>query len=279
MISTSFEYTRADSVEDALQALNEDTKLLAGGHSLIPALKLRLNRVDTLIDISQIKSLQDISMQGNELVIGAAATHASIANSQEVKTHAPLFAEVGGQIGDVQVRNAGTIGGSVAHADPAADWPAALLAADAKIVVQGSGGTRTLDAKDFFTGIFTTALEEGEIITQIRVDSMQGKKATYQKFAQPASRFALVGCAVVTGIEGGNLTGVRVAYTGVSDTPYCDSGAQGALEGKILNRETIDGAVAALDQSVYVMSDHYAGEAYRKHLAGEMLRRALQSVA
>ena len=276
MISTSFQYKRATSVEDALNALNQDSKILAGGHSLIPALKLRINYTDALIDITKIASLKKISVDGNNLCIGAAATHADIASNSEVKTHAALFAQVAGQIGDVQVRNAGTIGGSIAHADPAADWPAALLAADATVVIQSKSGSRQIAAADFFTGIFSTALTADELITEIRVPSMQVKKSHYEKFAQPASRFALVGCAVVADANGGNI---RIAFTGVSDTPYLDKKAQQSLDGKSLTESTIASAVAAMDTTVYTMSDHYANEKYRSHLAGVMMSRALAAIS
>jgi carbon-monoxide dehydrogenase medium subunit len=182
------------------------------------------------------------------------------------------------QIGDVQVRNAGTIGGSIAHADPAADWPAALLAADATIEIRGSRGTRYIAAADFFTGIYSTDLGSDEIITEIRVPSLHDKKSHYEKFAQPASRFALVGCAVCASITTGRFTGVRVAFTGVSDTPYCDQSAQSALEGKSVSGQTITDAVASLDTSVFIMSDLYASEKYRRHLAGVMLSRALKAI-
>lgn len=217
-------------------------------------------------------------MDGNDLVIGAAVTHASIAENTMIITHAPMLAKVAGQIGDVQVRNAGTIGGSIAHADPAADWPAALLAADATVVVQGKSGSRSIPIGDFFTGIYSTDLGSDEIITEIRLPSMKEMKATYEKFAQPASRFALVGCAVSADNSGGQLSNVRIAFTGVSDTPYLDKSAQSSIEGKALSDTSIADAVANLDDSVYFMGDHYASEEYRKHLAGVMLTRALNAL-
>ncbi len=256
MIPTSFKYKRVYSVSDAISALGGDNKILAGGHSLIPALKLRLNEVDALVDISKIEELKKIQMDGDVLCIGSAATHQQIASDDKVQEHAAIFVQVANSIGDVQVRNAGTIGGSIAHADPAADWPAALLAANATITVRGSGSTRTIASSDFFTGMFSTALEDGELITEIRVPSMKGGKASYQKFAQPASRFALVGCAVVS--DGGDK---RVAYTGLSDTPF------------------LAGNNGAIGDDVYVMSDHYADETYRRHIAGVMLQRALDAIA
>ena len=278
MIPTSFNYTKASSLSDALNALNDDSKILAGGHSLIPALKLRLNETDTLIDISKLSELQGISMDGNDLLIGAGATHAEIASSETVKQHAPLFAMVAAQIGDIQVRNKGTIGGSIAHADPAADWPAALLACEASVEVQSSAGNRSIAASDFFIGIFTTSLQSDEIITGIRVASQAGRMCTYQKFAQPASRFALVGCAVCASGSRDGLSNVRVAFTGVSDTPYRDTSVEAAIEGKGVNQETKDAAANAIDKSIYVMSDHFASEKYRSHLAGVMLGRALEAL-
>lgn len=279
MISTSFDYKRVSSIEEAIQALNDDSKLLGGGHSLIPALKLRLNQTGTLIDIGQIESLQEIAMDGSDLVIGAGSTHAQIAGSEDVRQHAPLLADVAGKIGDVQVRNAGTIGGSIAHADPAADWPAALLAASATVVVQGKNGVRSIAIEDFFTGIYSTDLAADEIITSIRVPNMQNMKAAYEKFAQPASRFALVGCAVAAENDNGKLTKVKIAFTGLSDTPFCDHAAQQAIEGKELSDSNIAKAVSSIDDSVYVMEDHYANEEYRRHLAGVMLSRALKKLA
>ena len=278
MISTSFNYTKANSIEEALNAIDDDSKILAGGHSLIPALKLRLNQTERLIDISTINELKGISFDGNDLVIGAGATHAEIAESDLAREHAALFCIVAGQIGDIQVRNRGTIGGSIAHADPAADWPAALLACDATIEVQSRSGKRSISAADFFIGIFTTALQSDELITGVRVSSKAGHLCAYQKFAQPASRFALVGCAICASGSKDQLSNVRVAFTGVSDTPYRDQSVEAALEGKAITKETRAAAAGALDKSVYVMSDHFASEVYRAHLASVMLTRAMDAL-
>ena len=277
MISTDFTYKRANSVEEALSSLDGDAKLLAGGHSLLPAMKLRLYTADALVDITRIEALRQISLEGSTLSIGACATHQAIADDDLVKEHAALFAMVAGKIGDIQVRNVGTIGGSIAHADPAADWPAALLACDASIVVQGSAGSREIAAADFFTGMYTTALGEKEIITHIKVDSKAGHFCHYEKFVQPASRFALVGCAVCLKLDGAQISHASIAYTGVADHSYLDRSASGALQGKELSRSSIDAAIAARDTSVYVMSDHFASEKYRQHLANVMLDRALSA--
>src|SRR5688572_760349 len=183
MIPAAFEYERVKTVDEAIAALsNSDTKILAGGHSLIPAMKLRLSRPAKLVDIGGITALKDIKEQDGEIVIGAAATHADIMYHNLIRQHLPFFTEGAAQIGDMQVRNYGTIGGSLAHADPAADWPAMILAADAAIEVQSANGRRRIKSTDFFTGLFATALENNEIITAIRIPVPgEGTKSTYQK--------------------------------------------------------------------------------------------------
>jgi len=270
MIPVAFDYQRASSVEEAIAALSGgDGKILAGGHSLIPAMKLRLNQASRLIDITRIQSLKGIKEEDGEIVIGAGTTHADIANDTLIKNKLPFFAEAASMIGDVQVRNHGTIGGSLAHADPAADWPALVLAADAVIKVKGAGGARRIKATDFFTGFFSTALEEGEIITSIRIPvPAEGTKTTYQKFSQPASRFAIVGCAVMrSGAK------INIAFTGVSDTPFRDTAAETVLAGN-----NVDGACSAAAEGVTIMGDHFASEEYRKHLAKVYLKKALHAV-
>ncbi len=279
MIPTNFTYSRAQSIDEAIEALDGDAKLLAGGHSLLPALKLRLNEAGKLIDISRLEGLQKLEMDGENLLIGAGVTHGTIASSDLVKSQVPLFAEVAASIGDIQIRNAGTIGGSLAHADPAADWPAALLACDAKVVVKGKSGERSIAAGDFFEGLFTTALADDELILHVSVPSKKGYRCGYAKFSQPASRFAIVGCAVCFSSENGHMQDVRVAYTGASDMPYRDAKAAAALEGKSLSDSTIKAAVEERDESPFMMSDHFASEEYRRHLTGVMLARALSSAS
>jgi aerobic carbon-monoxide dehydrogenase medium subunit len=271
MISATFEYTKATSVEQAIAALADgDAKILAGGHSLLPAMKLRLNMAGKLVDISKLEALKGVRMEDGEIVIGAGTTHAAISSNSIVKEHLSFFAEGAHHIGDVQVRNHGTIGGSLAHADPSADWPALVLAAGATIEVQGASGKRRITADDFFVGLFTTALAEDEIITAIRVPvPASGSKSTYLKFVQPASRFAIVGCAVMK-LAGG---GIRIAFSGVSDTPFRDAAAEAAY-----NKAGIDDACNAAAENVTIMGDHYASEHYRKHLAKVYLRKALEEV-
>lgn len=278
MIPNSFDYHKAGSVDEALSLLtsNDDAKILAGGHSLIPAMKLRLNQPGTLIDIAKIPELNFIRKEGNELVIGAGVTHHQIATSNLIKDHLNMLAEGAELIGDVQVRNRGTIGGSLAHADPAADWPAMMIATRAVIVLRSKTGSRSVHADYFFTGFFTTALEADEIITEIRIPIPGADTAfSYQKFMQPASRYAIVGCAVMISHENGLCKKASVAFTGVSDMAFRDRNVEAALEGKPFNKENIEAAAKEAAKDVLIMSDHYASEPYRKHLATVFAKRAL----
>lgn len=275
MIPAAFDYQKAKTVDEAIAALSGDVKILAGGHSLIPAMKLRMNRPSKLVDITGLPALKGIREEDGELVIGAAVTYAAIANDKLIRNKLPFFSEATSLIGDVQVRNHGTIGGSLAHADPAADWPALVLAADAAIEVQGSGGKRRIKASDFFTGLFSTALQDKEIITAIRIPvPPEGTKASYQKFSQPASRFAIAGCAVMRFPDGKT----NIAFTGVGENAFRDSNAENAVSGKPLNDDTISAAANAAIGNVTVMGDHFASEEYRKHLAKVYLKKTLEAV-
>ena len=275
MIPAAFDYQKAKTVDEAIAALSGDVKILAGGHSLIPAMKLRMNRPSKLVDITGLTALKGIREEDGEIVIGAAATHADISNDKLIKNKLPFFASAASRIGDIQVRNHGTIGGSLAHADPAADWPAPVLAADAAIEVQGSNGKRRIKAADFFTGLFSTALQDKEIITSIRIPiPAEGTKTSYQKFAQPASRFAIAGCAVMRFPDGKT----NIAFTGVSENAFRDTAAENEVSGKALNDDSISAAVNAAIGHVTVMGDHFASEEYRKHLAKVYLKKTLEAV-
>ena len=282
MIPSEFEYYRAGSVKEALDLLSEkgpDAKILAGGHSLLPAMKLRFNSPSVLIDIGSIPDLSYIREDEGQLAIGAGTTHGDLATSPLIQESIPMLAETAATIGDVQVRNKGTIGGSIAHADPAADWPAALLAADAEIVITGASGSRAVAVADFFKGLFHTDLGESEIITEIRVPRPpENTLSTYLKFEQPASRFAIVGCAAMVTKSNGNYENVRVAFTGVSATPFRDRGVEQALEGKTFDQETLVAACQNAVSDVEVMGDHFASQDYRRHLARVFAKRALVAV-
>ncbi len=276
MIPNKFSYHRPNNVNEAIQLLQthgDDCKILAGGHSLIPVLKLRLNDPAHLVDISGLDELKSINDNEKSITIGACATHGEIAQNAALQQHAPMVAQAAAMIGDIQIRNFGTIGGSIAHADPAADWPAVLLAADADVVIKNANGTREVDIDQFFQGLFMTALQDGEIISAIRIPKTAfNANSTYVKFPQPASRFALVGCAAAVAKDG---SAARVAFNGVSSKPFRDTGIENALKGNALNADTIATATANAADGVSVMSDHFASEKYRRHLAGVYARRAL----
>lgn len=276
MIPTAFDYTKPSTVDEAIAALADgDSKLLAGGYSLIPAMKMRLSQPSKLVDISGIPSLKGIREEDGEIVINAGTTHYEILTNDIIKNRLPFFTQAAGIIGDVQVRNRGTIGGSLAHADPAADWPAPVLAAEAVIDVKGRDGSRSIPATDFFTGLFSTQLLPDEIIVAIRIPVHEGAKSVYLSFEQPASRFAIVGCAVLRKADGR----VNIAFTGVSEAPFRDRAAEAVFDGRNLDEAAIDAAVSAAVGDVDVLSDYFASSEYRRHLAKVYLKRALQAVA
>jgi carbon-monoxide dehydrogenase medium subunit len=281
MYTPNFEYQRASSVAEALSILsqNENAKLLAGGHSLLPALKLRLSEPSLLVDIGHLKELKGISVSDGKLSIGALTTHAEIAASAEVKEHCPALAQACGNVGDPQVRNWGTIGGNLAHADPSADPPTVLLAADATIHVQGPNGTRAISADDFFVDLFTTALDAGEIITRVEIPSAKGSKSNYLKLAHPASRYAVVGVGVVVQMDGGKVASARVAVGGATPKATRCTGAEQALVGSSLDDAALNAAASAIANDIgdNAMSDIYAGAEYRKSVAGSYLKRALKN--
>jgi len=284
MITEKFEYQRASSVDEAIQLLSAnggEAKLLAGGHSLIPAMKLRLNSPARLVDISRIEELRYIRQDGDVIAIGAATTHGDIEHSALIQQAMPLLSEAAGLIGDPAVRNKGTLAGSLAHADPAADWPASMLATHASIVLKGPNGQREVDAEDFFMGFYMTALAEDELITEIRIPvnpEGTGKlHSVYEKFMQPASRFAIVGCAIVMRIDRGpSCTFARVGLTGVSDKAFRDKTVEESLMNNVLSDERINEAASKAAEGVDILSDHFASEAYRKHLAKVYVKRAIK---
>jgi len=267
MIPSKFDYIKASSVSEAISLLDKhgmDAKLMAGGHSLIPAMKLRLNMAEVLIDISGVSGMNEIKDAGDAVVIGANCTHAEILRNPIINKDVNILAQTAAVIGDVQVRNKGTIGGSLAHADPSSDYPATLLACDATIEVEGKSGKRKIAATDFYQGMFTTDLADDEIIVAVHFPKIAN--GNYQKFFQSASRFAVVGVAAVK--DGGK---VRVGITGVSDSPYRATAVEEAYNG-----DAAAAAEHAVD-GVEVMSDHFADVEYRSHLAKVYVRKALEA--
>ena len=283
MIPESFDYQRAGSVREALTLLKqhgENAKVLAGGHSLIPIMKLRLANPGTLIDIGGISELKYINDKGDYLAIGAGTTHLMVETSSLVQQKAPALSQAAGQIGDVQVRNRGTIGGVLAHSDPQADYPGVVLALNATIVAEGSGGERTIEAVDYFTGLWETALGENEILTEVRipVDSANANSC-YLKFPQPASRYPYVGCAVAMDNSGGNCSEVRVGFSGVAESAFRDSGVEDAIRGQALKDETIAAASAKAAEGRTVLSDYFVSEEYRRAMAQVYAKRALTQLS
>ena len=283
MIPESFDYQRANSVSDAISLLQQhggNAKILAGGHSLLPTMKLRLATPETLIDIGGISELKYIEDKGDYLAIGAGTTHWMVESSSVVQQKAPGLSQAAAQIGDVQVRNRGTIGGVLAHSDPQADYPGVVLALDATIVAQGSGGERTIAASDYFTGLWETALGENEILTEIRIPTDSANaNSCYLKFPQPASRYPYVGCAVAISLSGGNCSDVRVGYSGVGECAFRDSGVEESIRGQTLNESSIASASAKAAEGRNVLSDVFVSEEYRRAMAQVYTKRALTQLS
>jgi aerobic carbon-monoxide dehydrogenase medium subunit len=282
MIANNFEYFAPTSIDEALSVLGQhqdDCKILSGGHSLIPVLKLRLAAPAAVIDIGRIAELKTIKIDNGVIFIGANATHAAIAASAEIKQHCPLLAETAAQIGDPQVRNRGTIGGSLTHADPAADWPAAILALNAEIVARSSQGERVIKAGDFFVEVMTSAAEPSEIVTEIRVPvPAQPQAAAYLKVAQSASGFALVGVAVQLKLKNGQCEEVGIGVTGLAPKAFRATTVENTLRGKTLDEATIKAATAQADaEASDALEDIHASGEYRRHLAKVYTQRAVQA--
>ena len=283
MIPESFDYQRAGSVREAITLLKQhgdNAKILAGGHSLVPTMKLRLSTPGTLIDIGGISELKYINDKGDYLAIGAGTTHWVVESSSVVQQKAPALSQAAAQIGDVQVRNRGTIGGVLAHSDPQADYPGVVLALDATIVVQGSGGERTIPVSDYFTGLWETALGENEILTEVRIPTDSANaNSCYLKFPQPASRYPYVGCAVAISTSGGNCSDVRVGYSGVGEIAFRDNGVEDAIRGQALNESSIGAASGKAAEGRNVLSDVFVSEEYRRAMAQVYTKRALTQLS
>jgi|SRR5581483_1263300 len=275
MIPANFDYQSPRTLSEALDLLgsNADAKVLAGGHSLLPAMKLRLAQPAMLVDIGRIGGLSYIRESGEQIAIGAMTTHVEIANSSLLHSASPLLALAAAQIGDTQVRNRGTIGGSLAQAHPAADYPAAILALDAEMVTHRRSGERRIPASSFFTGMFSTALGHDEILTEIRVPKTTGEAIAYQKVHHPASGFAVVGVAVRLKTSGAKIESAAIGITGVSEIAYRAKAVESALRGKTVS--DLKEAAGHVTDNVDVIGDYYASAEYRKHLAAVITRRAL----
>ena len=274
MFPATFDYHRPNTLDEAVALLGqtEDAKVLAGGHSLVPAMKFRLAQPKTLIDISRIADLSYIRESNGRIAVGAMTTHYQIESSDLLRKRSPLLPEVAVNIGDVQVRNKGTLAGSIVHADPAADWPAAILALDAELEITGPNGKRTVQASEFFVDMMQTAVQANEILSEIRVP-ITAASVAYAKFAQKASGFAIAGVAVVVDKK---AKSVRVGITGVAAKPYRANGVEAALQGRALTPDLIAQASAKAAEGVEPLNDIHASAEYRAHLADVNTRRALE---
>jgi carbon-monoxide dehydrogenase medium subunit len=282
MIPAAFAYDRPASLAEALELLDRHAgaaKVLAGGQSLLPLLKLRLARVERLVDIRRLGELKGIREHDGGLAIGALTTYRELLASEAIRSRYPLIAEATEDIADLQVRNVGTVGGALAHCDPASDLPAVLLALDASVVLRSRAGERTLPLDGFFQGPFQTACGPTEIVTEVRLPAPPaGAGMAYRHLEQPASGYSIVGVAAVVARAGGPLFGhVRVALTGLSDRPFRATAVEAALAGTDGGPAAIAAAAAHATDGVTVNSDIHADATYRAHLAGVLTRRALEA--
>jgi aerobic carbon-monoxide dehydrogenase medium subunit len=284
MIPAQFDYQAPNTLDEAVALLSQhpdDTKILAGGHSLIPAMKLRLAQPQLLVDIGRIKDLSYIREEGNQIRIGAMTTHYQLESSSLLKSICPLIPECASHIGDVQVRNKGTIGGSLAHSDPAGDWPAAIIALSAELVVVGRSGERSIKAGDFFVDLLTTALAPDEILREVRINQPQGRFGqSYQKVHHPASGFAVVGVAVNLALAGdGSCASAGIGVTGIASKAFRARGVEAALAGKQFDDANIKAASERVCDNIDANADLYASAEYRCHLAQVYTQRAIKAAA
>ena len=278
MIPAAFEYVRATSLDDAvakLKAAGSGAKLIAGGHSLVPLMKLRLSEPSVLIDVGRIPDLAGIRERDGKIVIGAATVHSEVAASSLLQERCAVMAEAASMIGDPQVRNRGTVGGSVAHADPSADMPAVLVALNAEIHVKGPGGWRVVMAPDFFKDLFTVDLAPDEIIASVQVTPV--RTSAYAKLFQRASHYAIVGVAAVLEVNGGTIVSARIGVTGATSHAHRLAGVERALANRPLSKDTIAAAAEVAAEGLEgINSDIHASVDYRRAMVPVFTRRALE---
>ena len=282
MIPAPFDYLAPTTVEEALAALAEhgdDAKLLAGGQSLLPVLRMRLNAPEVVIDLGRIEALQGVRDDGDAIVVGAMTRHAVVAEDPLVAQHAALISKAVEHLADAQIRHRGTFGGALAHADPAGDLGAPVLALGAQFVIAGSGGTRTVAADDFFVDLFETAIGEDEILTEIRVPKHTGWGAHYEKFVRVAHQWPIVAVAAAVRVEGGTIAEARVGLTNMGSTPLRARGVEVALAGRPATDEAVRAAAARATEGTNPPSDLNGQAAYRSHLATVLTRRAVLAAA
>ncbi|MER7245424.1 xanthine dehydrogenase family protein subunit M [Kribbella sp. NPDC000426] len=281
MIPAPFEYFAPVTVDEALGLLREhsDAKVLAGGQSLMPALRLRLAAPDTIVDLGKIDELRGVRDDGDVLVIGAMTPHSVVQSSPVVNEHARLISLATATVGDPQIRHRGTFGGSLAHADPAADLPAVAVALDASFVIAGSGGRRTVSASDFFQGVFSTALGEDELLVEVRVPKYTGWGAHYEKFNRVAQGWSIVSVAAAVRLDGDSIAQARVALGNMGSTPVRATAVEAALVGQPATADAVREAAARAADGTSPVTDLNGDADYRRHLATVLTRRAVLAAA
>jgi carbon-monoxide dehydrogenase medium subunit len=282
VIPARFDYVAPTSVEDALRALAEhgdDAKIMAGGQSLLPVLRMRLNAPEVVIDLGRIDSLRGVRDDGDALAIGALTTHSEIVTDDLVREHALLLSKAAAEVADSQIRHRGTFGGSCAHADPAGDMGSAALALDAEFVIAGPGGTRTVPATEFFVDLFETAIGEDEILTEIRVPKKTGWGASYEKFVRVAHQWPIVAVAATVSASGGSIVEAKVALTNMGSTPLRATATESALAGAAATEDGVRAAAEQAADGTNPPSDLNGDSDYRRHLATVLARRAVLKAA
>jgi carbon-monoxide dehydrogenase medium subunit len=282
MIPAQFDYLAPTSVEDALAALAEhgdDAKVIAGGQSLLPVLRMRLNAPEMVIDLGKIDALRGVRDDGDAIVIGAMTTHADVLSNPLVAEHANLITKAVEHLADAQIRHRGTFGGALAHADPAGDLGAPALARGAQFVIAGTGGTRTVGAEEYYVDLFETAIGEDEILTEVRVPKHTGWGAHYEKFVRVAHQWPIVAVAAAVRVDGGTIAEARVGLTNMGSNPLRARGVEEALAGQPATDEAVRAAAARATEGTNPPSDMNGEAAYRSHLATVLTRRAVLAAA
>jgi len=282
VIPAAFDYKAPTSVEEALQLLTEggdDAKIIAGGQSLLPVLKLRLAAPELLLDLAKIDSLRGVRDDGDAIVIGAMTPHFEVVGGPLVNAHASLLAKCAATVADPQVRHRGTFGGACAHADPAGDIPAAALALDAEFMIAGPGGPRRVAAADFFQDLFTTAIGEDEILVEVRVPKYTGWGSAYEKFVRVAQQWAIVGVAATVRTENGTIAEARIGLTNMGPTPIRARAAEQALVGIAVEPDAVASALTSIADGTAPPTDVNGDPEYRRHLATILGRRAVLAAA
>ena len=282
MIPSKFDYVAPSTVEEALTALaqgGDDAKIIAGGQSLLPVLRMRMNDPALLVDLGHIEALKGVRDDGDAIVVGAMTTHSDVYHDPLVKEHVAVLREAIEQLADPQVRHRGTFGGALAHADPAGDLGAPALALGATFTIAGPNGTRTVEGDDFFEDLFTTAIGEGELLTEIRIPKYTGWGGHYEKFVRVAHQWPIVAVAAAVKVDGGTITEARVGLTNMGSTPLRARWVEQALAGKPATDEAVRDAAASAAEGTNPPSDLNGDADYRRHLATVLTRRAVLAAA